>query len=254
MNFEFGKWFMNPFVLMFLSIFTGLLLGKIKFGKFSFGISGSLFSGLILGWLVTKYAQSIQSQSRIFDYAQNFLAKSVIPRDFLYLFLIIFIATVGLLAAKDIGAILKKYGIKFVILGITITMIGAIVTYGMTILTTKIFDAKTNPYEIVGTYTGAMTSSPGLAAANESAIKHAQRTVADFQSSSPQKKRKILNMIDKNLDSKNVQSLSDEQKDNYIRAAESGIGIGYAISYPFGVIIVIIAVNFFPTFFHMNVR
>ena len=34
---------LNPFVLMFVTIALGLLFGKIKFGKFSFGTSGALF-------------------------------------------------------------------------------------------------------------------------------------------------------------------------------------------------------------------
>ena len=43
--------------------------------------------------------------------------------------LIIFVATVGLLAAKDLKAIIKKYGPKFIILGFLITLVGAGGTY-----------------------------------------------------------------------------------------------------------------------------
>ena len=41
---------LNPYVLMLAAIVTGLLLGKIKLGKFSFGTSGALFRGLAIGW------------------------------------------------------------------------------------------------------------------------------------------------------------------------------------------------------------
>ena len=50
---------MNPFVLMFVTIALGLLFGKVKFGKFSFGTSGALFVGLAIGWGVYGFAQKI---------------------------------------------------------------------------------------------------------------------------------------------------------------------------------------------------
>ena len=50
---------MNPFVLMFVTIALGLLFGKIKFGKFSFGTSGALFVGLAIGWAVYGFAKKI---------------------------------------------------------------------------------------------------------------------------------------------------------------------------------------------------
>lgn len=42
-KFDFLNTALNPFILMFVAIITGLLFGKIKFGKFSFGSSGALF-------------------------------------------------------------------------------------------------------------------------------------------------------------------------------------------------------------------
>lgn len=43
---------MNPFILIFASAFFGLLLGKIALGRFKVGVSGALFSGLVLVCLV----------------------------------------------------------------------------------------------------------------------------------------------------------------------------------------------------------
>ena len=43
---------LNPFVLMFVTVALGLLFGKIKFGKFSFGTSGAMFVGLAVGFVV----------------------------------------------------------------------------------------------------------------------------------------------------------------------------------------------------------
>ncbi|MDO7206436.1 hypothetical protein Q5M85_22400 [Paraclostridium bifermentans] len=50
MSFNFADVFLSQFMLMFIAIVTGLIFGKLKFGKFKFGISGALFTGLIIGW------------------------------------------------------------------------------------------------------------------------------------------------------------------------------------------------------------
>ena len=39
----------NQFFLIFLAIALGLLLGKVKIGNFSLGVSGGIFSGIELG-------------------------------------------------------------------------------------------------------------------------------------------------------------------------------------------------------------
>ena len=253
MTFNLYKFMLNPFVLLFIAIFTGMLIGKIKFGKFSFGISGTLFSGLIFGWLVTRFANSFQSGDKLFEYSQNLLSRNIIAQDFLYLFLILFIASVGLLASRNIGAILKKYGVKFVFLGLIITFVGAITTFGLTILTTRVFKNEINSYQVSGVYTGALTSSPGLAAATEAAVNHARESVAKYSKSSMKKKQKILDILNKKVTAQNTKSLTGQQKKVFIKNAEAGIGIGYAISYPFGVLIVILAVNFLPKIFQINI-
>ena len=107
------------------------------------------------------------------------------------LFLILFIAAVGLLAAKDIGIIIKKYGSKFIILGFLITFTGAVATYGMTLILPGI-----NSYEVTGVYTGVLTSSPGLAAALESAREHSSQLVENYNSLSERKKQELLKAID----------------------------------------------------------
>ena len=48
----------NQFFLMFLAIATGLLIGKIKIGSFSLGVSGGIFTGIVIGYFVTKWAHT----------------------------------------------------------------------------------------------------------------------------------------------------------------------------------------------------
>ena len=58
-KFDAVSFMLNPFVLMFVTIALGLLFGKLKFGKFSFGTSGALFVGLAVGLGGYGFAQKI---------------------------------------------------------------------------------------------------------------------------------------------------------------------------------------------------
>ncbi len=253
MKFDVVGWMLNPYVLMFVSMVTGLLFGKIKFGKFNFGVSGTLFSGLILGWLAMGYAKGVPEDGAkaAVKAAAKTIKVGVVQKEFFYIFLILFVAAVGLLAAKDMPIVLKKYGAKFVILGFIITFLGATATYGMTF----VFSGS-NPYEVSGVYTGALTSSPGLAAAIETAQGHATAAVAKYESLPAAEKNEMLGRLTESegLTAENTPTLSDEQKEDYINNAKAGIGVGHAIGYPFGVLIVILAVNFFPKIFGMDVE
>ena len=199
MEFNWAEWITSPFVLMAVSVFTGVLMGRLKIGRFNFGISGALFTGLLFGWLVyERYALPFKGAPDAPRYAANILENGVVHIDFFYLFLILFVAAVGLLASKDLGAVIRKYGIKFIILGFLITFAGAAVTYVMVLAS-----PGQNPFAVSGVYVGALTSSPGLGAAIETVSR-------------------------------------------YGTEAEAAVGAGYAISYPFGVLVVILAVNFIP--------
>ncbi len=251
MQFNLTAWIMNPFVLMLITVFLGMLFGKIKFGKFTFGVSGCLFFGLFLGWWVYKLANSLPTTHPGHNTAMQLIKVGVIDKGFFTLFLIIFIAAVGLLAAKDIGIIIKKYGSKFIILGFLITFIGAAATYGMALILPGI-----NSYEVTGVYTGALTSSPGLAAALESAREHSSQLAENYDSLSERKKQELLKAIDPlgRAKVKDADFLTGEQKKQFIKSAEAGIGIGHSVGYPFGVLIVILAVNFLPVIFKIDVK
>jgi len=236
---------------MLITVFLGMLFGKIKFGKFTFGVSGCLFVGLVIGWWVYRLAYTFPKNESGYNAAIQLIEDGVIDKAFFTLFLILFIAAVGLLAAKDIGIIIKKYGSKFVILGFLITFVGAMATYGMALILPGI-----NSYEVTGVYTGALTSSPGLAAALESAREHSSQLVENYDSLSERKKQELLKTIDSFEKGKTEgsDSITEEQKNQFIKNAEAGIGIGHSIGYPFGVLIVILAVNFLPIIFKIDVK
>ncbi len=252
MKFNLVAWMLNPYILMFVAVFTGFLFGKIKFGKFNFGVSGTLFTGLVLGWLALGYAKGVPQDAAeaSLKAAEKSIKIGVVQKEFFYIFLIFFVVAVGLLAAKDMAVVIKKYGTKFILLGFIITFIGAAATYGMTF----VFSGS-NPYEVSGVYTGALTSSPGLAAAIETAQGHATNAVAKYDTLDDDEKNVMLGRLTESdgLNAENTPTLSEEQKEDYINNAKAGIGVGHAIGYPFGVLIVILAVNFFPRIFKIDV-
>lgn len=252
---------LNPFVLMFITITLGLLFGKIKFGKFSFGTSGALFVGLAVGWGVYGFAQKIYDAGD--ETAAGFKAAAqimsgnggkVINTYFFSAALIVFVAAVGLLAAKDLGIVLKKYGAKFVVLGLLITLVGAGATYACTAVC-----KGTNQYAVCGVYTGAMTSSPGLASALETAEIQATEMANNYENESELNKTAVVRVLALNekyeaLTVENTSSLTDEMKADFVNQATAQVGIGSAVAYPFGVIIVILAVNFLNVIFKFDVE
>jgi putative transport protein len=216
MKFDLIAFLTNPFVPIFLATVTGLLIGRIRIGKFNLGQSGGLFTGIFLGWLLyAKYCVPFMldpsdNKKGLIEgapkYAANYLANGVVSKELFTFTLILFIAAVGLLAAKDLGKIIRKYGAKFIVLGVVITGTAAILTY----LATLIFTGQNN-FAVAGVYTGALTSSPALAAALESTAK-------------------------------------------YGIEAQAQVGLGHAIGYAPGVLVVILAMNFFPVIFKMDLE
>lgn len=129
----------NSLFVISVAVFLGILLGRLEFKGFRFGISGALFVGLVLGHIGVT-----------------------VPSDYFELSLALFVAAVGLMAARDIGGIVKAHGSKFIITGFLmataaamLTFIGARALGGIGVV---------DPRYIEGVFTGALTSSPGLGA------------------------------------------------------------------------------------------
>ena len=260
-KFDFLNTALNPFILMFVAIITGLLFGKIKFGKFSFGSSGALFSGLAIEWAAYRIAEKIYAGQDGAAAGMKAAAQiiednggKVINSYFFTTALIIFVASIGLLAAKDLGIVIKKYGPKFIVLAVLITFVGAGATYACTA-----FCKDTNAYAVTGVYTGAMTSSPGLASALETANVHATEVSSEYESATTEEKQNILDVLKlddkyRDLTVENTKTLTAEMKNDYVNQATAQVGIGSAVGYPFGVIIVILAVNFLNVIFRFDVE
>jgi len=131
----------NHIFIMSLAVALGLVIGRLKFRSISLGTSGTLFTGLALG-----------------------LMGYSVPYEYFTWNLVVFVVAVGLLASEDIVNVVRRYGMRFIILGILVTSVGAV----LTVLLGKAFSfTGSDPLMLAGAYTGALTSSPGLGAALE---------------------------------------------------------------------------------------
>lgn len=127
--------------VMFLAVLVGMAFGRIDLGRgIKFGVAGPLFAGLVLGHF-----------------------GFTVPGSYSGLTLALFVAAVGLIAAHEIEGTVKTYGLNFVVISVLMPTIAVIFTY---VWTQFVFaDASTGL--IMGSFSGALTSSPGLGSAVE---------------------------------------------------------------------------------------
>lgn len=206
----------NPLFLLCLSIFLGYYLGKLNFGKFKLGLSGTLFAGMGLSWLVyssfiNPYLDAVE---KVPAYVERIMQYGLIDKAYFDFLLLLFVASVGLLAARDVAKVFRGNGIKFLILAVVITSAGAGTAY---LLFQLINDL--DPMAITGVYTGALTSSPGLGVALETAAKQFANPLSPTA-----------------------------------QAAQASVGMGYAVAYPFSVITVITGIQLLPRLFGLDVK
>jgi putative transport protein len=123
-------------LLLFFILFLGSVLGKWSIKGISLGSSGVLLVAMIFGHFGYQISATVQQ-----------------------LGLSLFIVAVGLQAGPRFFRMMRSNGMVFGIIGLLIVLIAAIVT----ILVSKVFHFS--PALSIGLMTGALTSTPGLAAA-----------------------------------------------------------------------------------------
>jgi putative transport protein len=126
-------------LLLFLVLAVGYLIGKIRFGSFSFGpVAGVLFAGLFLGHFGLRISSDLQS----IGFAM-------------------FIFSVGYQAGPRFFSVLKEDGARYATLAVVVACTGfSIAVLGATLLTLQ-------PGTSAGLLAGGLTSSPTLAAATD---------------------------------------------------------------------------------------
>lgn len=126
----------TTYFALFLIVALGFILGRIKIAGLSLDVSAVIFVALVFGHF-----------------------GIVIPADFQYLGLVLFIFTIGIQAGPGFFESFKKEGRQLSVFASLLIVSAAVITVGVILL----FDVDKNI--AVGLFTGALTSTPGLAAA-----------------------------------------------------------------------------------------
>lgn len=138
----FGSGIGHSILLLSVVIFSGVLLGKLKIGGISLGITWILFMGIILSHF----------GMRMDPHALHFLKEFG---------LILFIYSVGLQVGPGFFSSFKKGGMTLNMLAVAIVFLGVLLTYGLHLVTGLPVTT------MVGILSGAVTNTPGLGAAQQ---------------------------------------------------------------------------------------
>ena len=125
----------------------GVLLGKIKVGGISLGVTFVLFVGILAGHI--KFTAPIN----ILTFMQDFG-------------LILFVFCIGLQVGPGFFESFKKGGIKLNLLSVSLILLNVAVMFACYFIFFDTTDVNALPM-MVGTLSGAVTNTPGLGAANE---------------------------------------------------------------------------------------
>lgn len=151
------EWFTNLFtttdsvahisLLYAIVIAVGVMLGKIKIGGISLGVSFVLFAGILAGHI------GFTAPTNILGFLQDFG-------------LILFVFCIGLQVGPGFFESFKKGGVTLNLMSVSVVLLNILVMFGCYFL---FFDTKDPEHlpMIVGTLCGAVTNTPGLGAANE---------------------------------------------------------------------------------------
>ena len=239
------NYIINTFSLLFLTTILGNMLGNIKIKGAPLGKAMVLIVGLFISLFAGVYINTIPAGHSEYINYNELLSGSIVSGNILNIFLMLFISGVGLMAGTELLSVLKKYGVKFLILSIIITSIGAVGT-----LVIGSFDDNYTPYELSGVFSGALSSTPGMTAGLASAEDRSMNEIENFDNLKQNKKDRIEKIIGKAEDNK----FSESQKEEYKKYASTGTGIGYTLTFPFGNILVLIMINIIPLIFKIDIE
>ncbi len=206
--------FTNQFFMIFLAITIGLLIGKIKIGNFSLGVSGGIFSGIAIGYFAEAWAKGVQEGELGYASAAAVLKTGVVSNLFFTFFLMLFLVSIGMKVGGSIGAIFKKYGVKFVVIGVMIPVISMIVSVAAYHLVLK-GNPSVTEFETIGMFAGAMTSTPAYGTALDAA--------------------------------------GGVVSGDALEAASSAISLGYTVAFPIGVLVIVLMISLLPKLFGIDV-
>ncbi len=129
--------------MLSLAVVLGLGLGAVRVRGIRLGVSGVLFSALLFGQL------GLAVDAKVLEFVRDFA-------------LIVFVYAIGLQVGPGFMASLRREGLRLNLLSLAVIGLGALLTIGIV----KV--AKLSRASASGLYAGAFTTTPGLAAGQES--------------------------------------------------------------------------------------
>lgn len=195
-----------------LAAILGILLGEVRYRGIGLGIGGVLFSGILVGhffneWfgLTVRTSDGLTSEGEILGYVQEFG-------------LILFVYAIGVQVGPSFFASLRSMGAKLIGWVVVIIVMGCTVALSLHFIGIVKVDA------MVGMYSGAITNTPALGAANQ--------MITDMQTV----------LADQGIDAK------AEGFDTFV------VPSAYAMAYPFGVCGILLTMILIRVFFRVNIE
>ena len=145
-----GESIAHILILYALVISFGVLLGKVKIGGISLGVTFVLFVGIVAGHIL--HINNIEEPQLVMNFIQDFG-------------LILFVYSIGLQVGPSFFTSFKQGGIKMNAIALGIILCNIIVTLGLYYGFCDKNDPQSLPM-MVGVLCGAVTNTPGLGAAN----------------------------------------------------------------------------------------
>lgn len=138
----FGNTVAHSVLILSLVVTIGVLLGRIKFGGVSLGVTWVLFVGIVFG----HYKMGIDST--VIHFVKEFG-------------LILFVYSIGLQVGPGFFSSFKKGGVSLNIVATVIVLLSCVMAYVIHLL------SGTSMVTMVGVLFGAVTNTPGLGAAQQ---------------------------------------------------------------------------------------
>ncbi|MCR4712559.1 MAG: YidE/YbjL duplication [Clostridia bacterium] len=145
--------------MIFLIMTVGYLLGSISVKGISLGTAGVLLAAILYGILASKVPSFMIGEKEIELFSDALKTRFSFVSS---LGTAMFVTSVGLIAGPKFFRSLNRSFLKYILMGVVIIGVGAIITFGLTLV-----DKNLQPEMAVGLMTGALTSTPGLSAAKE---------------------------------------------------------------------------------------
>lgn len=237
--------FSNQYLLLLIAAAIGAAIGNIKIKGFSLGSAAGIFSGIFVGWAMTAIVNKNPGLwSSLATVSENGSVSVTLVSDaFSTFFLLLFICSIGLSVGSKIKTVLNLQGLKLIVIGVLIPVVAMAMTWGCLKAAPALMGDDYNGYQISGMYSGAMTNT--AAYGNSMAVVSGMDDVADrYAALSDEDKTLALEMIGAE-DTTPTDALAEGQIGAFKGKAKANISLGYAISFPVGTLVIIIAMSIF---------